>query len=119
MQSHSLFEAFEKELEPQNDENTSEFTIIGASSPPTWLLPTKALEWYKKVADIELKTSEMQEIEAKYTPPESESSHFEPPKFPASLWQIIKPTHDSYRLKICYKTQSYLYQALMPLLSTP
>ena len=71
------------------------------------------------MADIELKIiKEVETINEKYTPPESEPDHFVPPKLTATLWDALKfsPAY-MYKHRVAFKAQSFTYTAAMPLSS--
>lgn len=103
----------DSELESDND-----FLVIGDEAAHKWSPPRKAFSWYKKVADIDLKQSDLTDLKEKYLPPSEVANHFEPPKLPPSLWQnICASPGDTYKHKVIYKAQDNIFGAIKPLLS--
>ena len=79
----------------------------------------KVLDFYKKVADLELEKEDCEKLKEAWKPSEEFSPHFEPPKLPQALWQTISSNSqaDFHRAKTIFKAQDYIYVALRPILS--
>ena len=100
------------------DEEPDNFRVLGSEPSPSWVPPKKSMNWYTKIADIELKDNEVQQIEQDFSHPSAEEHHFIPPKFPNTIWDAVKASpSDLYKQRICYKAQNLNYLAIKPLLS--
>ena len=99
--------------------SSDEYEILGGSSKPSWKPSEKSLKWYKEVADLELKKEVLDNIKETFKTADDLNSHFEPPKFPSSLWTAVQTSSaDTFRLKSLYKSQENLYLAIKPLLAS-
>ena len=102
----------------EDAESDCDLEIIGAPPPAKWTPPKKFMEWFLKVADIEIKKEDLDNIKETFKSSEELSSDFSPPLFPPSIWNSIQTSSsDSFRLKYIYKAQENMYLALKPLLS--
>ena len=118
---------YEQEEEEEDEDDLEEgkegddgLSIIGGPPEASWSLSPKIMNFYKKVSDIELKKEDCDKLKDSWKPTEEESSHFEPPKLPQTLWQTISSNSpaDFHRAKTIYKAQDYIYLALRPILSS-
>lgn len=99
------------------DEDFS-LNITGDAPKATWTPSKRSFRCFHKVAEIEISEEDFDTIKDEYTPAETYQQHFSPPRFPAGIWQSITSNQgDAIKLRACFKSQSYLYTALMPLLS--
>ena len=104
----------ESEDEPEKDES---FDVLGGPKKGLWTPSKKALEFYLKAADIELKPDLIKEIKEQYAAEDDLDAHFCPPRFPPSLWATVQSSQaDIYRLKSLFKVQDNLFLSLKPLL---
>lgn len=109
----------EGEAEKGDESDSSvEFETLGAVKVSSWAPSDKVMQWFLKVADMELKEADLEDFNASYSSSSSVAEHFQPPKLPDVLWSSVKTSlTDSYRLKSILKSQTSLYSALKPLLS--
>lgn len=91
--------------------------IISTTSKSNWSPCDEVLNWYTKVADIDLSDEQAREISDKYVPSSSISSHFEPPHLPPALWQKTKSSaQNTYKERSLFRIQSLSTSAIKPLL---
>ena len=113
--------AGEKCHTPQSLEDNSddEIGVLGGSSKPNWEPSEKVFSWFKDIADLELKSDVLKELKEKYEGNSETQSHFEPPRFPESIWNTIssRSQGDTLRSRSIYKAQDTLCTALKPLLT--
>lgn len=95
------------------------FPIIGGTAPPNWQPDDPVLQWFLKVADIDVKGEDFASIKEQFKHSEELSDHFTPPKLPEPLWRNILASSQSqaYRHKSIFVAQDYLFTAIKPLLS--
>ena len=92
-------------------------TTLGAQPCPNWSPQEPIIEWYLNAADIELKKSDIEDIENKFKTSSDLETHFQPPPFPPALWELAaKNQHDLIKLKSLQKVQDKIYLAIKPLL---
>lgn len=113
----SLLHEEVSDLDPDSVGSQS-LPILGGVPPPTWTPNEQVLNWYLKVADIDLKGEDFQKISSAYETTDTLSEHFSPPKLPDPIWRNLKtmlgqPNHH----RALFHTQEYLFTALKPLLS--
>jgi len=112
---HDLENAILRDSSPVND--NSDLPVIGCPSNPTWEPSKKALEWYRKVADIEIKYNEFNEIKAKFSPNEEISRDFTPPEVPPIISNSLKPdSSEMFKQNALSKSQEFIFTAMAPLL---
>ena len=110
---------------PSNHDSSSEdsqsddddaFDIMGDEPSPSWSPSQKSLDWFLKVADLDLKKDLITKIKEDYKGSEDIDSHFEPPRFPSALWSAVQHNHaDVFRLKVILKAQENLYLSIINL----
>ena len=92
--------------------------ILGGLPDANWCPDQKFLDWYLKVADIELDKKNLDALKEEFSCEETILEHFSPPKFDDSLWQFVQAKQgDTSRLKSLYKTQESIFLAIRPLLT--
>ena len=109
-----------KEKEDAAASDSDDLEVLGGDPEASWNPDKKVLDWYLKVADIELKPENLKKLKEAYKSSSDHESHFSPPRFSPGIWNAITSgsSHaDSYRLKTINKAQDKLYLALKPLLS--
>ena len=98
--------------------DNDEFEIMGDKPSPSWSPSQKSLDWFLKVADLDLNKEIISQIQEDYKGSDSLETHFEPPRFPSALWSAVQNNHaDVFRLKVILKAQENLYLAIKPLLA--
>ena len=109
----------EEESEKNGSEADSDFEVIGGPTQASWKVRDKVFNWFKGVADIELRLEDLKDLKEKYKVHESLQTDFEPPKLPSSIWNTMNSNSraDIFRLRSLFKSQESLYLALIPLLS--
>ena len=106
------------DVEEHVSASDDDFEIIGDTPKGNWSPSKKILDWYLKVADLELNKDLISKIHEEFKTEDSLNDHFQPPKLPPSLWSAVQSNSaDSYRLKSLYKSQELLYLSIKPLLS--
>ena len=121
--------ALEEDLLAEDDQSLNEVSdegsieddplgILGGSPDANWCPEKKFLEWYLKVADIELDKKNLDALKEEFSCEDAILEHFSPPKFDDSLWQFVQAKQgDTSRLKSLYKTQESIFLAIRPLLT--
>lgn len=99
-------------------DSNNNLPILGNNSTENWNLSESTLDWFKKVADLELKEEEISEIDKLYTPAEDIKSEFLPPDIPLALWNKMKNNNSEYyKQKSLLRAQKLNCMALKPILT--
>ena len=99
--------------------DSEDFNFLGAAAPASWKPSPKTLKLFLNVADIELNKDIIDKIKEDFKTDSDIETHFEPPRFPTSLWSSIKNSPaDVYKLKSLFKCQENLFLAIKPLLAS-
>ena len=104
----------------ENNNMEMEIPFLPSSDPPTsWSPSSKILNWFMKVADVELKEAQMDSFLEEFVPSKENKPHFKPPRLPHVIWKKLKNDKDPAmpNLKNTYKSQSLISSAMMPLLT--
>lgn len=112
----------EEEEDSQDEEgetsDSDDFNFFGQTAPPSWTPSKKALNLFLKVADLELSREVISKIEDEFKTSDDLETHFQPPKFPPSLWSLVKDNHyDLMKLMSLFRFQQNLYLSVKPLLA--
>ena len=103
----------------EDSDNSDDLKILGGPEEAAWVPSKKSLEFYLKVADLELNKDVIKDIESNYKADEEVEKHFHPPKFPTPFWHAVQNSPaDSYKLKAINKVQENLFLAIKPLLKS-
>lgn len=108
------------EGETPDPTSADNFPVVGLDPDSTWDPPARALDWYKKVADIDLTDAQVDSFMESFIPPTELESHFVPPRLPRSVWDKLlhsKRGDELNRQRQVYKSQKLLYSSIMPLLT--
>ena len=101
----------------ESDSSFNELEILGASNEPVWNPPKNALEFYLKIANLELGKQVVKDLAANFKSSDEIDSHFTPPKFPEPFWAAVQSSPpDSLKLKSIFSVQETLFLSLKPLL---
>ena len=104
--------------EDAHQSSSDEFEVLGGRPKANWQPSDKAFKWFLEVADLDLKKEVLDSLKEEFKSDESLNPHFEPPKFPSSLWSAAQQSNaDAFRLKSLYKSQENLCLSIKPLLS--
>ena len=99
-----------EKVDSENEASDDEFEVMGQIPKANWVPSEKIIEWYLKVADLELSKEVITTIQDDFKAEGEIDSHFQPPKFPDPLWSAVNSSSaDTFRLKYLYKTQENLY----------
>ena len=108
----------ETENQAENQDSDDAFKILGSSKNNSWSPQEKIMDYYLKIADMELNKDVISELQEEFKCPDDIQSHFNPPKFPSSFWELVqKSPNDLFKLKSLFKVQENLFLAIKPLLS--
>lgn len=109
----------EPDSEHESEGESDGFEILGAPAEASWVPPKKSLDFYLKVADLDLSKDITKDIESHFKADEETEKHFHPPKFPAPFWNAVQNSPaDSFKLKAIHKVQENLYLSIKPLLNS-
>ena len=107
-----------EESDRGSESSDEDLEILGGPQSASWTISQKSFDFYKKVADIELKKELIDSIKKEFQAHEDVEPHFAPPRFSPSLWSTVQSSKaDTFKLKCLYKVQEHIYLALKPLLS--
>ena len=108
-----LLEEDDQSLNEVSDEGSDEddpLGILGGLPDANWCPDQKFLDWYLKVADIELDKKNLDALKEEFSCDDLIHEHFSPPKFDDSLWQFVQAKQgDTSRLKACTRPKSLFF----------
>lgn len=101
-----------------HDKSPFDLPVIGDKREVMWKPPTRVMDWFQNVADIELKAEKLDEISESYISDGDVQKHFSPPVLPQALWQKAKTSqNDMFQQRSLLKIQDIQTLAIKPLLS--
>lgn len=101
-----------------SEDNPISLPILGADTSPKWSLSDTTFNWFRKVADLELKEDHISSVAEEFPLSDTMASDFLPPEIPPLFWNKIKTNPSDYlKQKLLYKAQKLNCLALRPLLS--
>lgn len=101
---------------------TIDLPIFGTDPEYNWAPSVNTMNWFRKVADIELTDNQVTEISDSYTPCDDIAADFVPPEIPPVFWNKMKSDSKNslvyYNQRALWKSQKLYCLALKPLLSS-
>ena len=99
------------------DKSKCNIPIIGDSPGHTWHPSEEVIDWYTRIADLQLSTSSFKEIDSKVIPSSEILNHFTPPKIPEVLYNAAKNNRNThYSLTTVANSQQFCFSAIKHIL---